>query len=203
MSFVRTNSSGRAMRVVARRTLRTGTFAVKVPAATVAARYALRIEVAGHRRFSWVTTPAPAPATPAPAPVPAATATPEPQPISVCGDRTDRPWSAFQGAVRLAAARIRAGETLAYTLANVGQYELLDDQRQQLITDPPTKSYGWGHGGPYLVLNAGASREYTIAIPADTTPGFYRLLHEITVNATCDAPVPSIVKSEPFEVLAP
>ena len=61
VSFVRVNAAGKGLRTVAKRTLRRGSFTVSVPDATPGARYALRLTVAGRKRFSWVTTPPPSP----------------------------------------------------------------------------------------------------------------------------------------------
>jgi hypothetical protein len=46
--------------------------------------------------------------------------------------RPDRPYSAFQAEARLSATTVKAGETLAYTLVNTGQYEVIDHAHKSL-----------------------------------------------------------------------
>ena len=70
LSLVRVDARGRALRTIARKTLRSGTFTAQIPAAMPGARYALRLNVAGHKRWSWITTPVPAAPAPAPTSVP-------------------------------------------------------------------------------------------------------------------------------------
>lgn len=203
VSFVRADASGRSMKVIARRTLRTGTFSVKVPSTTTRARYALRIEIAGRKRFSWVTTAAPV-AAPVPAPVPAAaTPVPEPTPpLDMCGGLPARPWSGFKGVLELAATQIQAGQSLPYTLRNVGQYELLDDETYVLVAVPPTGPTSYGGGSAYTRIQPGATAAHTATVPPETTPGRYRIVHS-TSTASCDVLGLMAVISEPFDVLAP
>ena len=70
LALLRVDGRGRAIRAVARKTLRSGTFSIALPA-TAGARYRLALEVAGKRYWSWITTPVPLPAAPAPVVVPA------------------------------------------------------------------------------------------------------------------------------------
>lgn len=67
VSLVRVNGDGRALRTVARRTLRSGTFTAVLPAAAPA-RYALRLSARGRTFFGWIEVPAPAAPAPRPRP---------------------------------------------------------------------------------------------------------------------------------------
>ena len=70
VSLARVDARNRVMRVIARKSLRSGTFRAVLPQVRVDAGYALRLRVAGRRYSSRIRVPAPvAPAPPAPAPV--------------------------------------------------------------------------------------------------------------------------------------
>jgi hypothetical protein len=57
LALLRVNASGRPLRAVARRTLRSGTFSARVPRYPTGAVYELRLIVAGQTYSSWITTP--------------------------------------------------------------------------------------------------------------------------------------------------
>jgi hypothetical protein len=202
LSLVRVDGRGRALRTVARRTLRKGTFTVQVPVAVAGARYALRLNVAGHKRWSWITTPsAPAPAaTPAPVATPIPTA--QPQPLSFCGPEPPLPWTAFAASVATSAATVTAGEAIGYTVTNTGSGPMHDTGQNAL---QPEAQMGYGvprpgdQGGP---LPVGASVEHELVIPADTEPGRYRILRYLSY-ASCDVIATTGYRSALFEVLAP
>ena len=198
VSFVRVNASGKALAAVGRRTLRRGSFTVTVPNATPGARYALRLTVAGRKRFSWVTTPVPAIPAPVAAPV-TASPTPTPTPPSFCNGPV-LPSSAFTGEVRLQSGSAQAGTTLAYTLVNTGQGMLMYSSDRQLVPDPPGQPSSIGGGNPYTPFQPGASVAQSLDISADTAPGRYRIAHSMTWGQ-CDYLVPLILRSEPFDVL--
>jgi hypothetical protein len=195
LSLVRVDARGRALRSIARRTLRKGTFTAQVPAAVAGARYALRLNVAGHRPWSWIMTPVPV------APTPVAAPTPEPKALSYCGE-VWWPWNAFAATVATRATTVTAGEPLAYTVSNTGQGPMGDTGRYELQPEGQfTRS--WGRPGDHDgALPAGASAEHVVTVPADTEPGRYRVLHFLSY-ASCDVSAQGPFRSEPFEVVAP
>jgi hypothetical protein len=198
VSFVRVNAQGKGLGLVAQRALRRGTFTVKVPSGAPGARYALRVTVAGHKRWSWVTTPVPLTDVVVPAPV--ASPAPTPTPLPFCGPEGELPSSAFRGEVRLGQPSIHAGETLAYTVANTGEglFKVTGQSALHLATEnPPTIT--WADG---ISLEAGGTQDRTIPIAADAPPGTYRVAQTITI-AQCDYVYPAAMESPTFEVLAP
>jgi hypothetical protein len=201
VSLVRVDARGRALRAIARRTLRKGTFTAQVPAAAPGARYALRLNVAGHKRWSWITTPVQMAPSPVPAPVATAAPTVEPKALSYCGD-VWWPWTAFAASVSTSATTVTAGEPLTYTVTNTGQGPMDDTGRYELQPEGQL-SQSWGQPGDHAgSLPAGASAEHEITIPADTEPGRYRVLHYLSY-ASCDMVAGAPFDSDVFEVLAP
>ena len=186
VSFIRVNAQGDGLATVAKRTLRRGSFTVTVPAAT-GARYALRLTVAGRKRFSWVTTPVPAP--------------PAPAPHSFCGPNNPPQARAdINGTVTPASATIQAGQTLAYTVGNTGPGIFTAAGAAVLVREgesPPNRP----DFGPTTLLRAGEVSAQSTVIPADTAPGVYRLSAGISW-ASCDVIAATRLLSEPFEVLA-
>lgn len=204
VSFVRVNANGKALATVGRRTLRRGSFTVTVPNATPGARYALRLTVAGRKRFSWVTTPIPVPppAPPAVVAAPAPTSTPAPVMNGYCSE--DNPPQRFEdinATVSPAAIAVRAGETLDYTITNVGPGVFSASGGAVVVPDGETAS-GVTLQNPFTRLVAGASTKRTATVPADTEPGTYRLAGAV-MYTDCDAIGPKRFVSEPFEVTAP
>jgi hypothetical protein len=193
VSFVRVNATGKGLATVARRTLRRGAFTVAVPPA-LGARYALRVTVAGRKRFSWVTTPPPLPA-----PIPEATPVPAagPPPVPYCPN-PQPPGSWPEPEVLLGPTPVRPGDTLAYSVTNRfnDAIRVMSGAVLARSTDPRPD---WT--GAATTLEGGASESRTFVIPDDLEPGTYVL--GVAANAgECDIVYPdSAATSAPFEVL--
>lgn len=205
LSFVRVNASGKGLATVARRTLRRGSFTVTVPNATPGARYALRLTVAGRKRFSWVTTPVPVIPAPVAAPPVAPSPTPAPPPtlLPFCGEgNPPQRLEDINATVSPAAMTVRAGETLDYTTTNLGPGVFSVTGAAAVVPDGETASSFTEEERPYTRLVAGESAQRAITVPADTAPGMYRL-HTSDMFVSCDVIGGQRFVSEPFEVTAP
>ena len=200
VSFVRVNTAGKGLATVARRTLRRGSFTVTVPSATPGARYALRLSVAGRKRFSWVTTPVPpilAPATPVPVPVPAPTS------ISFCGPLSPpQDIGDINPTLTLTSATVAAGETLALTVGNAGPGIFSVGGSAWLV---PEGQDPWPFGnvsGTSTTLRPAEATQRSLLVPVGTAPGRYRVAAPITFQS-CDVIATHPELSEPIEVTAP
>ena len=200
LSFVRVDVSGKGIATVARRTLRRGSFTVRVPAGTPGARYALRIDVAGKKRFSWVTTPAAAPAPPAGQPAPAPTSQPSSPPLSFCGpDNPPQTAQDMKPIVTLGATSVTAGDTLGFTVANAGPGVFSVTQTAVLHSTPRPTSFG--AMAPMVKLVPDQSTAGSLVIPADTAPGTYRL-SATAQYVSCDTVNIFPATSAEFEVVS-
>jgi hypothetical protein len=193
VSLVRVDAAGRPVRAIARRTLKRGSFTVTVPAA-MGARYALRLNVAGRKRFSWLTTPAPSP--PAPMPVPA----PTPTPVPLCAPDSTQRSEDINATVAVASASVAAGQALDYTVGNAGPGRLAATGSASLVPDgEPGPQFGeWS--SPLTDLAVGASAQRSTSVSAGTAPGTYRL-SAIVMWVSCDTVNTTRFLSAPFEVL--
>ena len=194
LSLARVDASGRTMRVIARKTLRSGTFSATLPAAAPA-RYALRLGLAGRQYRSWITTPAPAPSPAPPKPAPAPTS------VSYCGSTPPLPTSEFRAEVHVQTTSVQAGQSLAYTVVSLGKGTINDSASHILAADPATGILG-PFGATYTPMTQGVPVAYTQDVPLDTAPGRYRILHTVSW-ANCDTISTAPMQSEPFEVTAP
>jgi hypothetical protein len=196
LSFVRVNAAGKGLSTVAKRTLRRGSFTVTVPVATAGARYALRLNVAGRKRFSWVTIPVP------PIPAPAApVATPTPTSISLCGPSSPpQHVGDINPTLTLASTTVAAGETLALTVGNAGPGTFSVGGSAWLV---PEGQNPWPFGnlsGTSTTLRAAEATQRSLLVPIGTAPGRYRVAAPITFQS-CDVIATQPELSEPIEVL--
>ncbi len=118
VALIRVDARGRAIRAVARKTLRSGTFTVALPGAA-GARYRLALEVAGRRYWSWVTTPAPLHAA-APVPVPVPAPAPDCAGYGACDPYCSRLTGPAQAVVTATPAQVPAGGTVTIRIQNIG-----------------------------------------------------------------------------------
>jgi hypothetical protein len=194
LSFVRVNASGKALSTVARRTLRRGSFTVTVPNAA-GARYALRVTVAGRKRFSWVTTPAAvAPAPPAPTPAPT------PVPLSFCPDTPPQTSADINARITPASPTVKAGETLAFEITNAGPGGFTALGAAKVVPDGQAATAYWVSEAPMTGLRPGESAQRSVLVPAGTTPGMYRIQTEV-IWAQCDMLLFKAFAGGTFEVL--
>lgn len=172
-------SPGSKRTVLARKTLRNGTFSVVVPSAA-GAIYELRITVAGRRYGSRITTPTVAqpPAMPT---VPAPVATPTPTPLALC----DGPALPFAAELQLGSDTVRAGEPLSYALVNTGQRTFSDTLEAFVAREDRRGSVQLAPRGLGGEVKAGERHAHQVVIPADTVPGRYRLSHGVA-HSECD-----------------
>jgi hypothetical protein len=181
LSLIRVDARGVPLRALARRTVRSGTFSVTLPA-EIGASYQLRVVVAGKRYWSWVTTW-----------------------CNLCGDtvtQVDPCHSVIEppsAEIRLGSTTVARGGSLSFGLANTGRncfdtgsgYTLEHQQPDGTWVQVPlpphtTEGYVVAVGGA-LALNA--------RIPADADPGTYRIGDSVW------APEGTVqVLSGPFEV---
>lgn len=171
----------RATRVVARRTLRSGRFAARIPATpAVGARYVLSLNAAGRQYSSTIVIPGRASVpTPAPEPVPAPVVPDPPAiPFRPCEAPVETPASV---GVRVHRGQVHPADTVTVTYANTGQaclvygapygWERLVDDRWVRVEQPPRP---W----PAIAytLAVGASADDTVTTDADFVPGRYRIV---------------------------
>lgn len=177
--------------VLAKKTLRSGTFSVTVPSAA-GASYELRITVAGKRYASTITTRAPAP-TPPPVSSPA-----PPPPLPFCTG----PRLPFAAEVRADTTTVRAGESVAYTLVNTGQRPFANMQVGHLYADGVPGDYRVQYPEAPFVLHAGEQQTHQLTVPANTVPGRYRIAHSVQ-HADCDVVTTARFPGPEIEVVAP
>jgi hypothetical protein len=186
VSLVRVNADGRGLGMVATKTLRKGSFTVTIPSNAPGRSYALRLAVAGHKRWSWITTPTGGSDQALPSqPVPAAAATPTPTPTTpapFCGPEGELPASAFRAQVQPGAATVAAGSPLSYTIGNVGEGKLYPADGIDLV---PEGSAGTAQAVGATLLAPGASLTRSLTIPAATPPGRYYLRQTVAITQ-CD-----------------
>ncbi|MBE2317142.1 hypothetical protein DVA67_014265 [Solirubrobacter sp. CPCC 204708] len=167
--------------LLARKTLRNGTFTVTVPTAADA-RYELRITVAGRRYSSTISTPsAPAPATP---PAPAA-ATPQ---APDCAE----PSTSVE--LRLQATTVAPGGRLPYQLVNLsstchmhtGSAFTLERRQPDGTWASAELPYAFTMVG-FIVPPLGTF-DKGVQVPADFAPGTYRVVDFQTATFEVVAP---------------
>jgi hypothetical protein len=163
-ALVRESASGKVMRTVARRTLRTGTFRATAPSA---GRYSLR--VGPRERDITVASPTTPVSSP---PLPPATEPQLPQCIHATADRAE---------LRLSATSVAAGGTLPFEVVNTSSgclhlglpygFERLSPAGTWV--DAPTD---YMFALPMVLLGPGQSFGKQAKVPAGFTPGTYRVV---------------------------
>jgi hypothetical protein len=186
VSLARVGARDRVMRIIARKTLRSGSFRAVLPAAASGARYALRLRVAGHDYQSVIVTPRPA--VPAPAPPPA-TSVLAAAPQGPCDVGSGGPQTTVGPAVR------GAGERLTIELLNRGPGCLGIPVTMTVAWERLTADGVWqavprgcfGYGPPeddrsgcvglpsFAVVAPGETHRTWVDVPTDFEPGRYRL----------------------------
>lgn len=190
LALVRLDANGRPGRTVASRTLRSGTFGVKLPAATPGTRYAFTIRAAGRSyRVPFTTagreTEQPVVTPPAPAPVPPAPAPPAggiPEYMQRC---LDGQAARAEGMATLTVHRAAAhpDDVVDVTLANTGgacltygawyAWERLVDGRWELAWSPRAVI------GIAYHMGIGASRTWQVHVNEEFQPGRYRMVLQL------------------------
>jgi hypothetical protein len=175
LTLARVDGRGRALHAVARRTLRSGTFTVRLPA-LAGARYALRLTVAGKHYWSWILTPAPklAPVT---------------TPSIDCGQEyaCETGCAALGGApnaeIAVTPATARPGDAVQVTIVNRGAGCLISPDGniaywEQQLSDGSWEPAGHELSVQVLTLTAlpGATWTGVKTVGADFVPGAYRLV---------------------------
>ena len=205
VSFVRVNAAGKGLATVAKRTLRRGSFTATVPVATPGARYALRLTVAGRKRFSWVIDRrrgAP--------PLRRRRRPPRRlrrRPLRCsrsAGRRTRvRRIATSTPTVRLASATVEVGgHAVAFSVVNAGPGTFSVAGSASLVPDGQTSHYFGDFGEPWTHLRPGEEAQRSLIVHADTAPGSYRLAVPSRYTS-CDVIASWPYLSEPFEVTAP
>jgi hypothetical protein len=160
VALVRESASGRVMRTISRRTLRTGSFSAAAP---TAGRYALRV---GNRSRTVSIA----------APVASLPLTPPPTDPTSCVQP-----DVATAALRLSTTTVRAGDELPYELVNQGPGCLVAGLAYSFEHQLPDGS--WVAAKPDLMfaaiavlIDVGGSFAKQAQIPADAEPGAYHLL---------------------------
>jgi hypothetical protein len=187
LSLLRVDAAGRPVRALFRDTLLSGTFSVTIPPAPAGARYELRLEVAGKRYWSWLTTPTATPVLAAPVMIPA----PQPEP-QTC---TSGP---AVGELRIANTSVAPGGLLSYMLVNTGttclwagpswalERQLGDGSWTAVETDAVFTT-------EVQQLRPGAAYSKQAMVPADAPPGSYRLIDKLLGDGRLNFAVPFTV----------
>jgi hypothetical protein len=169
LSLVSVDAAGRALKVLAKTTLRSGLFRTSVPPTADGRRFALRIRVAGRTYSSRIVARAAVPDTGPPpvftGPIPTLCQEPEPGRANLAGSVRNAP--------------VRGG-TLDVEIVNTGQVEIeLHEPYVWMLASalrPPALTFM--KSGRFLP--PGGRVAYPVPVAADTPPGEYTL----TVHAS-------------------
>jgi hypothetical protein len=175
VALLRVGSTGRALRVVATRRVRSGRVALTVPATGPGgAHYALRLRAGRLTYAGWIDPPPPAPApAPAPAPLPAPAPNPNPDPCPVSAGTP-------AATLTLDAGYLPVGGTVGYAIADTGPtcisigvgYSWQRQDGDRWTDVPSTKAFP----ALALLLRPGQSYRGSASPEASMTPGHYRLV---------------------------
>jgi hypothetical protein len=179
LALLRVDGRGRAMRAVARRTLRSGTFKV-VLTAQPGVRYALRLTIAGRRFWSWIVTPVPQAA---------AKLAPVADPPIDCGGEfacttaCDALGGAPDAEITVTPATGRPGHALQATIVNHGAGCLISRTSNVAYWKHQLPDGSWQSTGSETALEVvtltalpGATWTGAKTVSADFVPGAYRLV---------------------------
>jgi hypothetical protein len=192
VSLVRVNRSGRVLRGVASQSLRAGVFSARLPDLP-AARYALRLDIAGKRFYSWITA-AGAPGSPVPGPL----APPHPSTTTAGRPECPRRGTSFFE-VQLDLAQRHPGEHFTITVVNTGQTCLeggVDYGFDRQLPDGSWEPAGGDHPFPAigLTVQPATSATHDATTWDGLQPGAYRVVKTMT------GPDGPLTVAVPFEV---
>ena len=169
LSLVSVDRNGKAVRALARRTLKSGTFTARVGAP---ATYELRATVAGRKYWSWITVPAPAPA-------PVAVPTPAPTPLPLGNDIACSAPRAGNPQLVIDAAAVHPGDTLPVRLINTTSACFFTGICPSLERRQPDLTWtGVGYAvcpAIAVSLPVGGTLNESTLIPPDAALGRYRV----------------------------
>ena len=173
IALVRVNNNGTGLKTVARKTLRRGVFRVRLPPRF--SQYALRLTVAGHRRWSWIN---------------ATTCLP-----------SDK---ASAATLTLGATSVAPGALLPFTVANTGGGCLFTDDGatlQQQLPDGTWKTQlpSRDHSSPVRLVFPGSSSPFTAEVAPEFPAGTYRLVKVLQQANSMPRPATTLISS-PFAV---
>jgi hypothetical protein len=198
VSLVRVSRSGKPVKVVARRTLRRGTFRAKLDRA--GAKYLLRVSAARVSSTRAIQTPAIATATPPPvsASPPVAPAPPPPPPArEPCAQA-----GTTQGEVVLGSSEGKAGDPIPMRLRNTGTgcleygsaYSWEQKSGDAWTTVPCTDECVFD--AMLRILQPGATESGAAKVYGDMKPGDYRLVKRVQGRGG----QPELLLTAPFRV---
>jgi hypothetical protein len=172
LSLVSSTSSGKIRRTLARKTLRRGTFRAKVGGAGT---YELRLTVARHHYWSWLTVSSAVSSPPAPAPSPPQPV-PSPSPIPVdCGDQPQ----GTSARLTLGRPTTTVGGSMPYRVTNTSRGCITEGAAYGLARQNADGSWQQIPTGPFplyaVLVPPGGSYSKVARIPSDAQPGRYQI----------------------------